>query len=253
MNILAITQARIGSTRFPEKILKTIEGVSLLEMHLRRIQKSKLLTKIKVATTIEPDADKIVSIASKLGIDVYKGSIDNVLERFYNAAKVEQPDYIVRLTSDCPLIDPIEIDKVIEYAISHKLDYVSNTLKPTFPDGIDVEIFTFSALEKAYKEATIKSEIEHVSPYIWKNSSFMGGTIFQSDCVMNAEDFSDYRLTVDTQEDFQIIERLVGLLGFDKPWSEYVKVIQEHSDIQKLNDMYTRNEGYQKSLDNDNK
>ena len=251
MKILAITQARIGSTRLPEKILKTINGESLLEMHLKRIQFSKLITKLKVATTDEPDADKIVEICNKLGIDVYKGSINNVLDRFYQTAIPEMPNWVVRLTSDCPLIDPIEIDRVIQYAISKDLDYVSNTLKPTFPDGIDVEVFKFSALEKAIKEANLASELEHVTPFIWKNSSFMGGNVFTSDCVINEVDYSDIRLTVDTLEDFMVIEKLIELLGTDKPWIDYVNALKGHQEIKKINKYFTRNEGYEKSLNND--
>lgn len=251
MKILAITQARIGSTRLPEKILKTINGVSLLEMHLKRIQQSKLITKLKVATTTEHDADKIVDISSKLGIEVHKGSINNVLDRFYQTALPEMPDWVVRLTSDCPLIDPIEIDRVIQYAISRDLDYVSNTLKPTFPDGIDAEIFKFSALERAVKEAKLTSELEHVTPYIWKNSSYMGGNVFKSDCVVNDVDYSDVRLTVDTLEDFMVIEKLIELLGNDKPWIDYVKALQAHNEIKEINRHFTRNEGYEKSINSD--
>lgn len=252
MKILAITQARIGSTRLPEKILKTVNGETLLEIHLKRILKSKHITKLKVATTIERDADKIVRIANSLGVEVYKGSIDNVLERFYQTAIVEKPDWIVRLTSDCPLIDPIEIDNVINLAISKDLDYASNTLKSTFPDGMDAEVFKFSALEKAVNEANLKSELEHVTPYIWKNSSFNGGTIFQSDCFTNKIDFSHLRLTVDTLEDFLVIEKLIKLLGTDRPWMDYVKELNNHPEIKKINQLYKRNEGYEKSIERDN-
>ena len=251
MKILAITQARIGSTRLSEKILKTIQGESLLEIHLKRILKSKLITKLKVATTIEPDADKIVAVCSKLGIDVHKGSVNNVLERFYETASPEKPDWVVRLTSDCPLIDPIEIDRVIQHAITNNLDYVSNALQPTFPDGLDTEAFRFTALERAVKEAKLTSELEHVTPYIWKNSTYKGGNLFTSDCVINEEDFSGVRLTVDTLEDFQVIEKLVELLGTEKPWLEYVKALQEHPDIRKINEHFTRNEGYEKSINKD--
>lgn len=251
MKILAITQARIGSTRFPEKILKTINGESLLEMHLKRIKKSKLITKIKVATTTESDAEKIVEIASKLGIEVYKGSLTNVLERFFETALPEQPDWIVRLTSDCPLIDPGEIDHVIQYALTHDLDYVSNSLQPTYPDGIDVEVFKYSALVKAMNEATLTSEFEHVTPYIWKNSSFKGGNLFTSDCVTNEVDYSAIRLTVDTYEDFLVIEKLVHILGKEKSWQEYVKTIEEHAEIRKINESFKRNEGYDKSIKQD--
>jgi spore coat polysaccharide biosynthesis protein SpsF len=252
MKILAITQARIGSTRLPEKILKTIKGESLLEIHLQRILHSKLINKLKVATTIEPEAEKIVAVCNNLGIEVYKGSINNVLERFYETALPEKPDWVVRLTSDCPLIDPIEIDKVIQFAILNDLDYASNTLDPTFPDGIDCEVFKFTALVRAMKEATLTSELEHVTPYIWKNSSYKGGTIFKSDCVKNEIDYSSIRITVDTLEDFKVIEKLVELHGTDKPWMDYVTTMESHPEITKINGQYTRNEGYEKSLNKDN-
>jgi spore coat polysaccharide biosynthesis protein SpsF (cytidylyltransferase family) len=251
MKILAITQARIGSTRLPEKILKTINGESLLEIHLKRILKSSLITKLKVATTIEPDAEKIVTVCKRLGIEVNKGSINNVLERFYETALPENPDWVVRLTSDCPLIDAVEIDRVIKYAIDNDFDYASNALKPTYPDGIDTEVFKFSALQKAMKEATLTSELEHVTPYIQKNSSFNGGHLFTSGCVMNDVDYSELRLTVDTLEDFQVIEKLVELLGSDKPWIEYVKAMEKHPDIKKINEHFRRNEGYEKSINKD--
>jgi len=251
MKILAITQARIGSTRLPEKILKTIQGESLLEIHLKRILQSKLISKLKVATTIEPDAIKIIEICNSLGIEVYRGSVNNVLERFYLTALPESPDWMVRLTSDCPLIDPMEIDRVIQFAIANDLDYVSNTLQPTFPDGMDTEVFKFTALERAWKEAKLTSEMEHVTPYIWKNSTYKGGNLFTSDCVINDEDFSDVRLTVDTLEDFNVIENLVKLLGTEKSWFEYVKALQEHPEIRKINKHFTRNEGYEKSINKD--
>lgn len=252
MKIIAITQARIGSTRLPEKILKTINGESLLEIHLKRILQSKLITKLKVATTIEPDAEKIVAVANKVGVEVHKGSINNVLDRFYQTALPEKPDWVIRLTSDCPLIDPVEIDRVIQHALDNDLDYVSNALEPTYPDGLDTEVFKFSVLEKAFNEAKITSELEHVTPYIWKNSSFKGGTIFTSDCVMNEKDFSAIRLTVDTLEDFLVIEKLVEILGTDKSWMEYVRVVEQHPEIKYLNAKFQRNEGYEKSLKKDN-
>ena len=251
MKILAITQARIGSTRLPEKILKTINGVSLLEMHLSRIKQSKLISKLKVATTTETDSNKIVSVCDKLGVEVHKGSLNNVLDRFYETALPEKPDLVVRLTSDCPLIDAVEIDRVIQFAMDNDLDYASNTLTPTFPDGIDVEVFKFSALEKAWKEAKITSELEHVTPYIWKNSTYKGGNLFKSDCVMNSTDYSAIRLTVDNIEDFQVIEALVKSIGSNNPWMDYVNLLEEHPEIKKINTHLNRNEGYEKSINND--
>jgi spore coat polysaccharide biosynthesis protein SpsF (cytidylyltransferase family) len=251
MKILAITQARYGSSRLPGKILKEIKGQTLLELHINRIKKSKLISKLKVATTNEPDAFKIEDICKKLNVDVYKGSLEDVLERFYFTAKPENPDWVVRLTSDCPLIDSAVIDSVINFAIKNSCDYVSNTLNPTFPDGVDVEVFKYSALEKAYNEATLMSDREHVTPYIWRNSTFKGGNIFKSMSYENKTDNSLVRLTVDTLEDFLVIERLVNSLGIDKPWEIYVKYLKNHIDIESLNRHFIRNEGYQKSLNED--
>ncbi len=251
MKIIAVTQARIGSTRLPGKIMKQINGVTLLELHLERIRRSKLVDKIIVATTTEQDVIKIIKICDKLDIVTYKGSLNNVLERFYMAVFPESPDWIVRLTSDCPLIDPVEIDKVINHAVSKNFDYVSNTLRPTFPDGMDVEVFKFKTLEKAFNEAKLKSDLEHVTPYIWKNSSFMGGSMFSSDCVVNDIDYSKFRLTVDTLEDFLVIEKLLKNLGKEKSWKEYIDYMVAHPEITQLNAIFQRNEGYQKSINND--
>jgi spore coat polysaccharide biosynthesis protein SpsF (cytidylyltransferase family) len=253
MKILAITQARYGSTRLPGKVLMEINGKSLLEIHLNRIKKSRFITKLKVATTNEPDAGKIEECCRKLDIEVYKGSLEDVLERFYYTAENENPDIVVRLTSDCPLIDPHVIDNVIEFAIENDCDYASNTLNPTFPDGIDVEVFKFSALVTAFNNATLKSDREHVTPYIWRNSTFKGGEIFKSCSYENSQDYSQLRLTVDKIEDFEVIKRLIADLGMEESWLTYSEYVIEHHEINSLNMNNTRNEGYQKSLNNDKK
>ena len=250
MKILAITQARYGSSRFPGKILKKIGDNTLLDIHLERILQSKTVSKLKVATTTEPEADKIVAVCNAHGVEAFKGSIDDVLERFYLTAKSEQPDYVVRLTSDCPLIDPMEIDLVVSALIAADVDYASNVLEPTRPDGVDVEAFKFSALEKAYNEATLKSDREHVTPYIWRNSSVKGGNIFKSVSVKGTEDYSSYRMTVDENEDFELISQLIEKLDVDKNWIDYINYLESHPDLISVNNKYTRNEGYAKSLKN---
>ncbi len=253
MIILAVTQARYGSTRFPGKILNEVNGLSLLEIHLRRIQQSQLISKIKVATTNEPESNRIEQIASNLGIESYHGSIENVLERFYLTALPESPDWVVRLTSDCPLVDPGVIDEVIQHALDHNLDYVSNTLLvPTFPDGLDVEVFKFSSLRVANEQAKLLSEKEHVTPFIWKNSSLMGGELFTSDVIKNTVDLSGVRITVDTTEDFEVIKELIEREGIDSPWMRYVEILEEQPHIRLKNQYYSRNEGYDKSLNEDN-
>ena len=251
MKILAITQARYGSSRFPGKVLKKINDKTLLEIHLERILQSKMITMLKVATTTEEHAVQIVAIAEKLNIKSYQGSIDDVLKRFYETALPERPDYVVRLTSDCPLIDPVEIDKTIKACIEQQVDYTSNTLIPTFPDGIDVEVFKFSALEKACSEATLKSDREHVTPYIWRNSTVKGGKLFKSYNVSNEDNYSKYRITVDTDKDFMVIKKIIEVLGPSRPWMEYINFLNENEDVKAINGEYERNEGYQKSLNND--
>lgn len=250
MKILAITQARYGSTRLPAKILKEVNGMTLLEIHLRRILKSKLISKVKVATTTEEGAEYIINVADKVGVESYQGSVNDVLDRFYQTAKTENPDYIVRITSDCPLIDPVIIDKVIEACINSDCDYVSNVLEPTYPDGMDVEVFKFSALEKAWKEAGLSSDREHVTPYIWKNSTSKGGELFKSKNVSNDTDWSSERITVDTPDDFLVAKILIEQLGIEKSCEDYVAYLNSYKDIKAINQHYSRNEGYDKSLSN---
>lgn len=252
MKVLAITQARYGSTRLPAKILKTVNGMTLLEIHLRRLLQSKRITKLKIATTDEEGSKYIIEVANKVGVDYCQGSVDDVLSRFVKTAEGENPDYIVRITSDCPLIDPNYIDQAIDLCISGDYDYVSIDGK-SFPDGMDCEVFKYSSLLKADKEASLQSEREHVTPYIWKNGTVRGGSIFKSGKVYHQEDWSKYRITVDTPEDFGLVQNLIQSLGIDKTCEEYVTYLQQHPEIMELNSMYERNEGYVKSINNDKK
>lgn len=251
MKIIAVTQARYGSTRLPAKILKEINGVTLLQTHLERIKKSKMISALKVATTVEEGAEKIIEIANKSGVDTYQGSINDVLDRFYQTVKNDNPDYVVRLTSDCPLIDSEIIDKIINLAIESGADYVSNTLDVTYPDGMDCECFKFSALEKAWKEATLKSDREHVTPYIWRNSTCKGGQLFTSKCLKNPIDWSDIRITVDTPEDFLVIKTVLQELGPNRSCEDYVTYIRNNEEVSNINASYKRNEGYEESIKKD--
>lgn len=251
MKVLAITQARYGSTRLPAKILKEVNGISLLETHLRRILKSKLINKLMVATTDEEGAHFIVDIAKKVGVDYYQGSVNDVLDRFYQTAKPYQPDYVVRVTSDCPLIDAEIIDLTIRKAIDTGVDYCTNVYPPMFPDGMDCEVIKFSVLEEAWKEATLKSDREHVTEFIGKNSPAEGGKRYTYANLNAKEDNSDLRITVDTPEDFEAVKSLLEKVGDKASCEEYVKYLREHKDIIEINNMYERNEGYLESLKND--
>lgn len=253
MKILAITQARYGSTRLPAKILKEVNGQTLLEIHLRRILQSKLIDKLKIATTDEEGSKFIIDVANKVGVEYYKGSIDDVLSRFYNTAVSEHPDYVIRLTSDCPLIDFHVIDEIVEFAITHDYDYV-RTDAASYPDGLDTEVMKFSAIEKAYKEANLKSEREHVTPYIWKNGTADDGGRFKTYKYANpAGHFNaeDFRITIDEPEDFEVIKILIDQLGIDKGWKEYIDFLLSHKEVYAINSRFANNEGYAKSIAND--
>tara|TARA_B100000809_G_scaffold254895_1_gene292685 strand:+ start:10719 stop:11474 length:756 start_codon:yes stop_codon:yes gene_type:complete len=251
MNVLAITQARSGSTRLPNKVLKTIGNQTLLDIHIRRLLESSKIDQLLIATTVDTQDSRIVEIAEANGLPYYQGSVKNVLDRFYQAAVKYNPEWVVRLTSDCPLIDANLVDLVIEHAIMQNVDYCSNTLRPTFPDGMDIEVFKFSALEKAWDEAELDSEKEHVTPFIHKNSTFNGLDLFTSCSFESEENFSDVRLTVDEPEDFEVIKMTIDQLGLDKDWKEYAKFYIANKEINELNSTSKRNEGYDKSLKED--
>jgi len=167
MNIVAITQSRMGSTRLPGKVLKKVNDKTLLDYQLDSLQKSKLLTQVVVATTTESSDDAIVQFCEKRDQAYFRGSESNVLERYYLAAKKYKADVVVRITSDCPMIDVEIVDHVIQQFINNKVDYASNSLERTYPRGMDTEVFTMKALEMAYSGATEQKEFEHVTPYIY--------------------------------------------------------------------------------------
>lgn len=249
MKIIAVTQARTTSSRLPRKVLLEITGKTILEIHLRHLQNSKLVDKLIVATTVNRDDDPIAEIAENLNVACFRGEEKDVLDRYYQAVKSENADYIVRVTSDCPLIDGKIVDETARFAIENKLDYCSNRLKYKYPDGIVVEVFTFAALEKAWREAKLESEREHVAPYIWKNSTFFGKKMFLSDNFCNIEtDYSGVRVTIDEAADFELIKILIEKFGFDKDWQTYADEILSKPELQKINGYINKNEGYIKSL-----
>lgn len=254
MKVIVITQARTGSTRLPNKIMKKIKGKTLLSIHVDRIKKANKIDSIIIATTNKPDDDVVEKIAKDLNVICYRGDENDVLDRFYQAVKEDKPDYIVRLTSDCPLIDGELIDEVVEKAITSKADYCSNTLAESFPDGQDIEVFTFKALEKTWNEAVLPSEREHVTPYIKKNSTFNDINFFKSiNIYSNNLEFENVRMTVDEPNDFEVIYKLIDKLGIEKNWKEYSELYLSDPKINSYNKNTIRNEGYLKSIKKDSK
>lgn len=247
---IVVTQARSGSSRLPGKVLKEVNGKTLLQIHLDRLKKCTKVSEIIVATTVNDDDEIIYNSAVKWGFTGSRGSENNVLDRFYQAVKDKHPDWIVRVTSDCPLLDAQLVDEVISYAQNHDYDYVSNGLIEHFPDGQDIEVFKFSALKKAWKNAKLDSELEHVTPYIVNNTDVRGGAIFSGKNYECEHNYSHIRMTVDEPQDFELIKYLITQLGTEKTWLEYTNYIIEN-DLTKMNDQIIRNEGLLKSLKND--
>ncbi len=209
MKVIAIIQARMGSTRLPGKILKKVQGKTLLEIQLERLKQSTLIQQVIVATTTQAQDDSVVDLCKQLNVDFYRGSEEDVLSRYYEAAVIFKANVIVRLTSDCPLIDPVIVDEVIATYIRQQdsVDYVSNTLERTYPRGLDVEVFSFKALEKTLTEAILQRDREHVTAYIYSNPN-----MFRIDQVKGEHDYSNFRWTVDTTEDFELIQRILNVL-----------------------------------------
>ena len=201
--VLAIVQARYSSIRLPGKVVKKINKKTILEILIKRLSKSKYISKIIVACSSNILDKEIINVCKKIGIDYFVGSETNVLHRFYNAAKKYKGKNILRITGDCPLTDHKIVDLVINNFFSKKVNFASNVNPPTFPDGLDVEIFKFKALEDAFNKAKSSYDKEHVTPYIIKNKKYSKFNI------ENLDDLSWLRLTLDGQKDFQIIEKII--------------------------------------------
>ncbi len=246
MKIVAIIQARMGSTRFPGKVLKKINSKHLLSILISRIKLSKNIDEIVVATTENEADDFLCKWLKDNRINYFRGSEANVLERFWKCSKKFNADIIVRLTADDPLKDPQIIDKAVEIFIKNEpLDYVSNTIVPSYPEGLDIEVFSEFALDLAFKKATLRSEHEHVTPYIWKNPN-----IFKLYNFQMSPNLSGWRWTVDRYEDLEFIDSLLKLTGYDfsAGYMELIKIINENPSLKKINSGTLRNEGYVKSL-----
>lgn len=239
MKTLAIVQARLGSTRFPNKVLRPILERPLIELLLQRLAQSQRIDQILLATSDDPRNDPLAVTVELLGYPVYRGSEDDVLDRFYQAAKPHQPDTVVRITGDCPLIDPQLVDAVIAAFEDRGVDYLANTSPPTYPDGLDTEVFTFAALERASLEATQPFEREHVTAYIRESG------LFRVASFTHAEDHSAERWTVDEPEDFAVIARVFEHFHprLDFTWLEVLDLRREQPDLFADNRHLIRNEG----------
>ncbi len=242
--ISIIIQARMGSTRFPGKIMEIIRGKTMLEMVVLRAKRSKKADNVIVATSRNKENTVLSKKAEELGVPCFHGDEDDVLDRYFQCAKRYGSDVIVRITGDCPVIDPAIIDDTISFFEKKGVNYVSNVHPPTFPDGMDVEVFDFASLEKAWKEASLPSEREHVTPYIWKNDKK-----FTTANLTNKEDLSRYRFTVDEKEDMTFLSEVLKRIdGEDYSMEDLIRVIRNNPKLLKINGMYRRNEGFERSI-----
>jgi len=238
----------MGSTRLPGKTLADLAGQPMLARLVARAQRIARLDRVIIATTVEPADAAIVAFANDLGVPAHTGSEHDVLDRVYGAARRYGVSVIVRVTPDCPLLDPEVSGRVLFRFLdaAGALDYASNTQPPTFPDGLDTEVLSFAALERAWREARLASEREHVTPYIWKRP----GT-FRLANVVNDPDLSGLRWTVDTASDLEFVRAVYARLGTGAATAgmdEILALLRRYPELEAINRDIARNEGYARSV-----
>jgi spore coat polysaccharide biosynthesis protein SpsF len=232
MRILGIIQARMGSTRLSGKVLKDIGGQTMLARVVQRTQRAQTISQVIVATSESSADDRVLTESERLGVAVFRGSEKDVLDRYYWAAKVHQAEAVVRITSDCPLIDPSVVDEVVKAFLKDKPDYASNTLERTYPRGLDTEVIAAAALARAWREAGKTYQRVHVTPYFYENPN-----LFHLVSVKAESDFSGYRLTVDTPEDLAFVQKVYERLGNDitATWTDVLALLAREPALNEPN------------------
>jgi spore coat polysaccharide biosynthesis protein SpsF (cytidylyltransferase family) len=252
MNVIVIIQARMGASRLPGKMLMDVAGKPAIAHVVNRVRQAKRASGIILATTTAPGDDVLAEWAKKNEVACFRGSEQDVLDRYYHAAKEQSADAVVRITGDCPLIDPAMIDAVVHAYEAGDCDYASNIHPPTYPDGLDTEVFSYYSLEKAWKEATLNSEREHVTPYIWKHQELFRMKNYELRIKDEIVDLSAERWTLDTPEDLEFLRRVAGEIpAGDFSFETTLRIVRTHPEWRDLNAMHARNEGYETSLKND--
>lgn len=248
MKVAAIIQARMGSSRLPGKVLRNVAGRPLLAHVLERVLVCKRLDQIIVAAPDTPEDVAVLALADTCGVISFAGSPDDVLDRYYQAVRAYPAEVIVRLTADCPLLDPTEIDRAVLHFMAHaELDYLG--MGRTYPEGYGTEIFRFEVLERAWREATLPSEREHVTAYIWRHPER-----FRVAWLEYPVDLSRFRVTVDEEADLSVVSAIVEALDPVMPVcgiDAVVTFLQAHPEIASLNSHIARQAGYWKSVGRD--
>jgi spore coat polysaccharide biosynthesis protein SpsF (cytidylyltransferase family) len=233
----------------PQKVLKSIAGKPMLWHVIDRLKKSKLVDEIILATTIKEGDRPLLRIAKKSGIKGFAGSEEDVLDRYFRAATKSRADVVVRITADCPLVDPEIVDAMIKRFSDGGFDYVSNIVKPTYPDGLDVEVFSYYALKRAWEGAKRSSEREHVTTYIRNHPK-----VFKIGNLEHEKDLSEMRWTVDTDKDLKFVREVYKRLykkGRIFLMRDVLKLLEKQPHLIEINKGIARDEGYLKSLRED--
>ena len=233
MRVVAIIQARMGSTRLPGKVMEDIGGETMLARVVGRTRRARLLSQVVVATTVNAEDEVIVDECQRLDVAVYRGNESDVLDRYYQAASVYRSDTIVRITSDCPLIDATVVDKVIGAFLDETPDYASNVVERTYPMGLDTEVMSMSTLTRAWKEARQTYERVHVTPYIYENPE-----LFRLLHVKGEADYSHYRWTVDVPEDLAFVRGVYHGLRNNEfvRWEDVVDLLEKDISLAEMNE-----------------
>jgi len=247
--ILAVLQARVSSTRLPGKVLREILGAPMILRQINRVQRARSIGRLLLATSTDPVDDPLALLCMQNDVACFRGSLDDVLDRFYQAARPHLPEHVVRLTGDCPLADPALIDHVVGTHVAGGFDYTSNTIPPTYPDGLDIEVIRSTCLEEAWREAELPSEREHVTPFLYGRPER-----YRIGAVRNAMDLSALRWTVDEPDDFVLVRTIYEALYPGNPaftTEDILALLERTPALKTWNVRHARNEGYEKSLKED--
>lgn len=246
MKVTAIIQARMTSSRLPGKILMEVLGKPLLQLMIERVQQAKCINSVVLATTTNKEDDPTEELGKSMGVEVFRGSEEDVLDRFYRAADKFGGEHIMRLTGDCPLIDPDFLDELTDFYFDGGYDYAANCVEPTLPDGLDAEIISMKALREVHEKAVRPPHKEHVTLYVRDNADQ-----FKIGSWKHTEDYSSMRWTVDNREDFELVKAILEGVVEQKPdfrMADVIALLKENPDFSALNAHINRNEGLQKSL-----
>lgn len=247
MSVCVFIQARMSSSRLPGKVLKTVGGIPILELIVKRLSASLCLDELVILTSFEDSDRDIEILAKRLGVNCYRGSLDNVLDRFFAAAQKFPYDHYVRITADCPLVDPVLLDQLVAAHLNSNADYSSTALELCLPDGFDIEIFSRDALHQTFQQAKAKHELEHVTYYMYNSGKFTTQAFLPDDCICRP----DYRVTVDQQADLTFINQILTDAKLDPLSCGYLDVIRFLDGQPRdyfINANINRNEGLEKSL-----